>query len=593
MLRIQIASVSCAILAIASAVAADELACNKAFTAAVTAAAMDGTSAGCGPTNAFQRCILALNLGEPLTSDALKDVSGHIARCEPSGESAQIQTKQGGIEITVDSRRSVKFNKRSAQSIDIWELSDKVEEIGKMGDAFEARFQDAKSTVNQISIAAIDKCNAVGPALTESLAESLKDVDDTLNTKAAELNALATKIQSDTEEEISKIKKDIDDTVTSAVTDLTSIAAATTVCAAKGQQVDQKNGNCIDHPTIKLKVVPDKSDLPTCNKAIQGQVSLTSRRGLLRCITGKWVAAIASPLGSELNPLKDCKEAQTEFGNKGSARVWVIDSKSSTGKLETFCNLVTGKPGADGKTKESPGRSCADIKKGGGNTNGLYWINPDNKGEAFQVYCEQETDGGGWMLMQHTRWGRGSNPCGLSSNYRQHINAWVEKGIGNIAAWHSTKSPLNDNKCYFMPFKNWRRITGTQDSGGVISEMSLVSERGFGQKITMDNFYLSSGSKPWGLRMSNYQEIKAKMCNNQDNCFANQNIGFSSYANDADIYGTHCARNYNNQAWWYANCYHHNQFKQGMSDGQFSGCQGSSMNKHGNCYVENWSWFTR
>ena len=89
----------------------------------MTTAAVAGKSAGCGPVNSFQRCILGLNLGEPATSTALEDVMGHIKKCEPSGEEPTISTSEGGLEITVDARRSVKFNRRSAATVDIWEVS--------------------------------------------------------------------------------------------------------------------------------------------------------------------------------------------------------------------------------------------------------------------------------------------------------------------------------------------------------------------------------------------------------------------------------------------------------------------------------------
>ena len=88
----------------------------------MNAAAAEGRSGGCGPINTFQRCILALNLGEPATSLALEDVIAQIKKCEPSGEAPQILTKSGSLEITVDARRSVTFNRRAAASVDIWEV---------------------------------------------------------------------------------------------------------------------------------------------------------------------------------------------------------------------------------------------------------------------------------------------------------------------------------------------------------------------------------------------------------------------------------------------------------------------------------------
>ena len=46
-----------------------------------------------------------------------------------------------------------------------------------------------------------------------------------------------------------------------------------------------------------------------------------------------------------------------------------------------------------------PGRDCLDLLYHGFNTSGLYYVDPDGNG-AFQVFCDQETSGGGWVVFQ-------------------------------------------------------------------------------------------------------------------------------------------------------------------------------------------------
>ena len=43
--------------------------------------------------------------------------------------------------------------------------------------------------------------------------------------------------------------------------------------------------------------------------------------------------------------------------------------------------------------------NCADLYKAGERNSGVYTIKPD-KGDPFDVYCDQKTTGGGWTVIQ-------------------------------------------------------------------------------------------------------------------------------------------------------------------------------------------------
>ena len=44
-------------------------------------------------------------------------------------------------------------------------------------------------------------------------------------------------------------------------------------------------------------------------------------------------------------------------------------------------------------------RHCLDVLANGGDVSGVYYIDtPGENPQTIQVYCDQETDGGGWMV---------------------------------------------------------------------------------------------------------------------------------------------------------------------------------------------------
>jgi hypothetical protein len=49
-------------------------------------------------------------------------------------------------------------------------------------------------------------------------------------------------------------------------------------------------------------------------------------------------------------------------------------------------------------TRENPARSCTELRDVG-EPSGVYWARPAIASDPFQVYCDQQLEGGGWAML--------------------------------------------------------------------------------------------------------------------------------------------------------------------------------------------------
>ena len=110
-----------------------------------------------------------------------------------------------------------------------------------------------------------------------------------------------------------------------------------------------------------------------------------------------------------------------------------------------------------GLSKEFAVKNCQDLKlKVPSVLSGVYWIDPDggSHDNAFQAYCNQKIDGGGWTLV----W---SYTFTAYSDFTSGANAvtprpsWSASGANTRV---STTVPLSETHYEAMNFALWRTI---------------------------------------------------------------------------------------------------------------------------------------
>ena len=168
------------------------------------------------------------------------------------------------------------------------------------------------------------------------------------------------------------------------------------------------------------------------------------------------------------------------------------------------------------------GRDCLDLLHRGFNSSGLYQIDPDGNG-AYQVLCDQETNGGGWVVIQKRFDGAVDF---VNKNWNEY-----KDGFGNL----STEFWLGNDKLHRLSSMNQTLLVEIGDFNGEKAHASY------------NEFSVHSETKKYELYVRGYSGTT------KDSFSRHSGLQFSTIDQDNDPDSRHCSQSYGG-GWWFKFC---------------------------------------
>ncbi|KAL0966053.1 hypothetical protein UPYG_G00290210 [Umbra pygmaea] len=168
---------------------------------------------------------------------------------------------------------------------------------------------------------------------------------------------------------------------------------------------------------------------------------------------------------------------------------------------------------------------CSQIMKNGNRASGIYTIYVNNDPtKLMEVYCDMDTDGGGWVVLQR----RNNGQMDFMKRWRPYV-----AGFGN----------MTDE--FWLGLENIYQLTNTPTQYELRFDLGLGSEKAY---AVYDNFKIAPIKQKFKLTIGNYKGTAG------DAMTYHQGRPFSTIDNDNDIALGNCALTHRG-AWWYKNCH--------------------------------------
>ena len=167
---------------------------------------------------------------------------------------------------------------------------------------------------------------------------------------------------------------------------------------------------------------------------------------------------------------------------------------------------------------------CKNAYQNGHTTSGVYTINPDNQTE-FKVYCDMDTDGGGWTVIQH----RFDGSVSFNRSWADY-----ERGFGNKTGE------------YWLGLSYIHRLT---TSASQDLRVDMEDFEGGSAYACYTTFTVGNDASSYRLLVSGYSGTAG------DSLTSHSGAGFSTKDRDNDKSNGNCMSRFKAGPWWHYNCF--------------------------------------
>ncbi|MBN3298361.1 fibrinogen-like 2a [Amia ocellicauda] len=324
-------------------------------------------------------------------------------------------------------------------------------------------------------------------------------------------------------------------------------------CKQQGDQIPQKDSSeapgmepASNDEGSKAQQSTNIHELQT--KMNKMSISLKNARNQINSLQGRF---------EELN-LLNMKNVEAMVNNKVENLTGVVDGLNN--KCSSQCAMQTSP-----QFIIAP-RDCSDYNMLEEKKNGVYKITPDPKNGTFEVFCDMESYGGGWTVLQYRHNGS------VSFN-----RTWAEykKGFGNVHGefW------LGNDRIHLL--------TKAKD---MTLRIELEDFEGMREYAKYEQFYVSNEFLRYRLSLSGYSGTAGDAMHFSKHYNHDQKF-FTTPDKDNDMYPSGNCGAYYGSGWWFDACmsanlngkYYNKKYK-GVRNGIFWGTWHSVSDEHPTSY---------